>query len=138
MYQNYNDKPFTDIVIQKEIDGVVAYFDKNDIPGENNFTPKSLYPIKEELFCSGIVQYYSQPIGIVVAETQELAERASQYVQVKYQYSEEKPLLKIREVLEAGRDDRLSKKVTIEPKTQGTFKKLLRQSNYKYNSSFRT
>lgn len=99
----------------KEINGVIAYFDKDDIPGENTFMPKSIYPEDEELFCSGVVQYYSQPIGIVVCESQELAEKAAELVEVVYLLSEVKPLLTIRDVLRAERKERIENKNHIKP-----------------------
>lgn len=43
-----------------------------------------LYVANEEVLCDGNVKYYHQPIGIIVAETQFIADRASKLVTVKY------------------------------------------------------
>ncbi|KAI5643278.1 molybdopterin-binding domain of aldehyde dehydrogenase domain-containing protein [Phthorimaea operculella] len=66
--------------------GVVAFYSAKDIPGENTFTPwdTTYYPVKEELLADKEVQYYNQPIGIIVAETRAIADRAAQLVEVKY------------------------------------------------------
>lgn len=97
----------------QEIKGVVAYIDKSDIPGENTFMPKSFYPHNEELFCSGIVQFYSQPIGVIVAENQELAESAAEMIQVVYEHNEIKPLLTVRDVLAVNATERIEQKYHI-------------------------
>lgn len=46
--------------------------------------------------CDGIVKYYYQPIGIIVAETQYIADRASKLVTVKYS-NVTKPVVDIKE-----------------------------------------
>lgn len=38
----------------------------------------------EEIFCSSIVRFYNQPIGLIVAETIELANQASKSVKIDY------------------------------------------------------
>lgn len=81
--------------------------------------PESPFNVKEELFCSGVVQYYSQPVGIIVADSQELAERGSELVEIKYKYAEEKPLLTIRDVLKAQKYERLTEKFNFKAKAQG-------------------
>ncbi|XP_026741742.1 xanthine dehydrogenase/oxidase-like [Trichoplusia ni] len=66
--------------------GVLAFYTAKDIPGLNSFTPADslLYTSNEEVLCDGNVKYYHQPIGIVVAETQLVADRAARYVRVQY------------------------------------------------------
>ncbi|XP_023950412.2 uncharacterized protein LOC112054753 [Bicyclus anynana] len=66
--------------------GVVAFYSAKDIPGVNAFTSDLLpFIIKsEELLCSGDVLYFNQPIGIIVAETNYMANRAATMVKVKY------------------------------------------------------
>lgn len=54
----------------------------------------------EELFCSGLVKYYGQPVGILVAETQTLAERAAQLVHIQYSNNNKPFYVDARDVLE--------------------------------------
>ncbi|WAR19141.1 XDH-like protein, partial [Mya arenaria] len=69
--------------------GVVRVLTALDIPGANDVrVPQQLSPTMvpelEELFCSGKVMYYGQPIGMVVAESQTLADKAARLVNVTY------------------------------------------------------
>ncbi|CAD0197572.1 unnamed protein product [Chrysodeixis includens] len=78
--------------------GVLAFYTAKDIPGLNSFTPADslLYTSNEEVLCDGNVKYYHQPIGIVVAETQLVADRAARYVRVQYT-NVTKPVTDIKE-----------------------------------------
>ncbi|PZC72656.1 hypothetical protein B5X24_HaOG210767 [Helicoverpa armigera] len=66
--------------------GVIAFYTAKDIPGLNSFTPAdSIYfSANEEVLCSGTVKYYHQPLGIVVANSQHIAIRATSLVKVTY------------------------------------------------------
>ncbi|XP_045773786.1 xanthine dehydrogenase 1-like [Maniola jurtina] len=66
--------------------GVIAFYSAADIPGENSFTPApSIFGQKnEELLCSGEVKYFNQPLGIIVAESQSIAQKAASLVHVTY------------------------------------------------------
>lgn len=46
--------------------------------------PQVFFPIDEEVFSSGSVKYNGQVIGVVVAETKYIAEKAAKLVHVKY------------------------------------------------------
>lgn len=52
----------------------------------NSFTPagKRVYQANEEIFCDGEVKYYNQPIGAIVAESQQIADRAAKLVTATY------------------------------------------------------
>lgn len=112
----------------------MAYFDKNDIPGKNTFTPpnanfpSNYYPenygpiIQEEIFCSGLVQYYFQPVGMVVAVSQEIAITAASLVKITYKNGSEKPLLTIRQIFKAGDKKRLQFEGGVKAKTKGKHK----------------
>uniref|UniRef100_A0A182JFA6 Indole-3-acetaldehyde oxidase n=1 Tax=Anopheles atroparvus TaxID=41427 RepID=A0A182JFA6_ANOAO len=74
------------------IPGVLAFYDAGDIPGENNFAVlkgniNTRFPFNdtvEEILCSGRVLYHGQPVGVVVADTFELANEAASLVKVSY------------------------------------------------------
>lgn len=103
----------------QKMDGVIAYMDKNDIPGRNTYTPRDfVYPagyfpptypelIEEEIFCSGEILYYYQPVGIIVATTQDIATKAVDLVKISYGPGKTKPFLTCREVLAAGANDKI-------------------------------
>ncbi|XP_045451999.1 xanthine dehydrogenase-like [Melitaea cinxia] len=80
--------------------GVIAFYSASDIPGTNNYTPPAsiFYVVDEELLCNGEVKYYNQPLGIIVAESQKLAEKAAALVKVKYS-NVRKPEIDIRNTI---------------------------------------
>lgn len=76
----------------KQIDGVVGVFTWRDIPGENELGIK----IKDEpLLPENIVSYIGQPVAVIVAATQAIAERSCQAVNVDYEVLE--PILTIEQ-----------------------------------------
>ncbi|XP_072949588.1 xanthine dehydrogenase/oxidase-like [Epargyreus clarus] len=81
-----------------KIPGTIDFFTSKDIPGVNSFTPGgSIASIEnEELLCDGTVKYHGQPLGIMVAETRDIAERAAKLVKVKYS-NVRKPVIDIKE-----------------------------------------
>ncbi|XP_062550716.1 uncharacterized protein LOC134215576 [Armigeres subalbatus] len=93
-----------------ELEGVAGFFSVKDIPGINNFMTLEIgAPRVEEVFCSGEVLYHSQPIGIIVAETFELATRAASLVKTTYEKLPPKPIYPtVRDVLNAQAYDRIS------------------------------
>lgn len=66
--------------------GVRYFFSAKDIPGENNFMPKSdLITDSEELFLgTGTVLYHDQPVGIILADSMEIANNAVGKVRILY------------------------------------------------------
>ncbi|XP_013161894.1 PREDICTED: xanthine dehydrogenase-like [Papilio xuthus] len=77
--------------------GVIAFYSAKDIPGLNSFTPfgKKLYLANEEIFCGGEVKYYNQAIGMIVAETQQIADRAAKLV-IGHYSKIRKPILDVK------------------------------------------
>ena len=74
-----------------KIPGVVQFFSAKDIPGLNNFMPLCFgfnYKV-EEVLCSEKLLYHGQPVGIIVADTFDLAYRAADLVKVNYETSGE-------------------------------------------------
>ncbi|XP_049874984.1 uncharacterized protein LOC126373065 [Pectinophora gossypiella] len=78
--------------------GVIAFYSAKDIPGVNSFTPSGtlFYPVYEEIIATGEIKYFNQPIGIIVAESRALADRAAKLVDVKYS-GIKKPVIDIKE-----------------------------------------
>ncbi|EDS40040.1 aldehyde oxidase [Culex quinquefasciatus] len=90
--------------------GVHAFYGAKDIPGCNDYMPiKSIQPHPEELFCSGMVKYHGQPIGVIVADTFELANRAGNLVKIKYDKTCSKVVSSIACAIEVNNDDRIQK-----------------------------
>lgn len=105
----------------QKLPGVVAYYDKNDIPGKNTFMPSEAnFKIEEELFCSGVVKHYFQPVGIVVATSQKTAESAANLVQISYTAGQQKPLLTVRDILAANNKEKIQFDHKVDPKSKGT------------------
>ncbi|XP_018569700.1 probable aldehyde oxidase gad-3 [Anoplophora glabripennis] len=114
-----------------KIKGVVAFFGKDDIPGENTFSPKTGdFPVQEELFCSGRVQYYDQPIGIIVAKDHDVAVEAAELVDVTYSKPKQKPYLTVKDVLKAKDNSRIHHQTTVVPKGKGTDVKHVVKGNF--------
>ncbi|XP_066250724.1 xanthine dehydrogenase-like isoform X1 [Euwallacea similis] len=98
-------------------EGVVAFYSAKDIPGVNSMIAFGLGP--QELFCSDKVQFHSQPIGVIIANTHEIANYASKLVEIEVEKSKEKPLLRAKEVVEAHRKDKIEHKTAMIPKRTG-------------------
>lgn len=72
-----------------KIAGVEAFYGAKDIPGFNNFMPlsfKEFHLVAEQVFCSDKLLYHGQPVGIVLAETFDLAYQARKLVKVEYAF----------------------------------------------------
>ncbi|KAF7271078.1 hypothetical protein GWI33_016038 [Rhynchophorus ferrugineus] len=103
-----------------KLPGVVAFFSAADIPGENNIgVRKCDQLVIEELFCKDKVLYYSQPVGILVANSHDQACRAEKLVKIYTNAPTSKPLLTIRDVLKNNKMDRVTHQTSFVPKTKG-------------------
>ncbi|KAJ3639857.1 hypothetical protein Zmor_003191 [Zophobas morio] len=103
-----------------EIEGIVAFYSKDDIPGKNNFMPLDFFKEEEEIFCSGRVLYHHQPIGILVGNSQAVVQSAISLIEATYDPPTVAPLLTVRQILKEGRTDRIHDGKTIQPTRKGT------------------
>ncbi|XP_026318629.1 xanthine dehydrogenase 1-like [Hyposmocoma kahamanoa] len=77
--------------------GVIAFYTAKDIPGENSFTPNNT-PVSivfEPLLSDGVIEYYHQPIAIIVAKTRKIADRAAELIKIIYS-DVRKPIVDIK------------------------------------------
>ncbi|XP_055621822.1 uncharacterized protein LOC129765481 [Toxorhynchites rutilus septentrionalis] len=91
------------------VPGVHVFYSAKNIPGKNNFMPSELDNLYvEEIFCSEEVLYHGQPVGIILADTFDLAHRAAQQVEICYSEPDGKPVLPtLKHVLAADASDRI-------------------------------
>jgi CO/xanthine dehydrogenase Mo-binding subunit len=52
-----------------------------------------------KIFCSGTIKYAGQAVGLILADTREIALKAADLVSVEYKKSDLAPVLSINEVL---------------------------------------
>ncbi|XP_060585997.1 xanthine dehydrogenase/oxidase-like [Ruditapes philippinarum] len=78
-----------------KLKGVRGYIDHTDIPGINKF---GLLIPDHEVFSSGEILAFGQPIGAIIADTREVAQRAVSLVNVLYE--EMKPIITIEDAIE--------------------------------------
>ncbi|XP_062544106.1 uncharacterized protein LOC134211342 [Armigeres subalbatus] len=91
------------------VPGVHAFYSAKDVPGRNDFMPTELgNPETEEIFCSGEVLYNGQPVGVILADTFDLAHRVSKLVHIVYSEPDGKPILPtLKHVLSLNATERL-------------------------------
>lgn len=75
--------------------------------------------VTEQLFCNGKVQYYHQPIGIIVANSHYLAMTAAKNVKIYYTTPKGKPLFNIKDVLAAQATERITVRTAVKAKSKG-------------------
>jgi len=99
-----------------DLPGVVAYLDAKDIPGPNYVGPKIrdqfFFAQEEELFATGEIKFFGQPVGLIVANSNSLANRAAELVKLTYEGGAEELLPSLKHVLdkvgsEAGNNKRI-------------------------------
>lgn len=110
---------FIYLLIFQAYPGVTAFYTAKDIPGLNSFTPNDylFYSANEEVLCSGVVEYYNQPLAIVVACTRYIAERAAKLVHVTYK-NESTPVVDINDAIKDS--NRLGQYASIDATNTGT------------------
>ncbi|XP_049819814.1 uncharacterized protein LOC109604513 isoform X2 [Aethina tumida] len=105
--------------------GVISFYGKNDIPGVNNWIPTLIwvyFTVKEELFCEGKVKYYDQPVGVIVAKTQDLANKAADLVKIICTSPRQEYYITVKDILKASKDvqkERITEMTTVIAKRKG-------------------
>lgn len=91
---------------------MIAFYTAQDIPGSNNYSPTfdPFYKTEEEVFSSGEIKYFNQPIGVIVAKTRYIAEVASKLVKITYR-NVTKPIIDVRKASKDPKRNKLAKKV---------------------------
>lgn len=74
--------------------------------------------LPEEIFASKNIKYYDQAIGIIVAETEKLANRAALLVKVDYKVDKKKPILTINDARDRD-PSRISLFIAVPAKDRG-------------------
>lgn len=80
---------------------------------------KAGFVVAEELFCNGTVKYFHQPVGIVVAKSNEVALKAAEKVKIYYSSPNDKPLLTIQQVLQENATDKITHQTTVVASKKG-------------------
>ncbi|XP_011061244.1 PREDICTED: xanthine dehydrogenase/oxidase-like isoform X2 [Acromyrmex echinatior] len=106
------------------VKGVVAFFSAKDVPGKNlciSASNRLMMLINDELlFAEKEVLYAGQVIGVIAAETHNLANEAAKLVEVKYSETlKKKPVLTIEDSLVTKDDTRFMKSISIPAKKKG-------------------
>ncbi|XP_025155411.1 xanthine dehydrogenase/oxidase isoform X3 [Harpegnathos saltator] len=105
--------------------GVIAFYSAKDVPGKNLCIAAASQEIMlsqdEILFAEKDVLYAGQPIGVIVAETHNLANEAAKLVEVKYSDSlKKKPIVSIDDAIAAKDETRFLKNGEKVAKRKGT------------------
>lgn len=99
------------------MDGVIAFYSAKDVPGDNACVnvDTAFMAEREELFVTGPVKFHGQPLGVIVANTLDLAHRAAGMVHVTYdKQSVRRPVLvDMRAVFEAKDTSRITSELVF-------------------------
>lgn len=104
--------------------GVVAFYSAGDVPGKNLAISASsqefMLPQDELLFAEKDVIYAGQPVGVIVAETHNLANEAAKLVEIKYSESlKRKPVISIEDALASQDQTRFMQSANIPAQSKG-------------------
>ncbi|XP_012058303.1 PREDICTED: xanthine dehydrogenase-like [Atta cephalotes] len=107
--------------LQKE--GVVAFFSAQDIPGKNlciSAASKLMsLPEDELLFAEKDILYAGQPVGVIVAETHNVANEAAKLIEITYSERMKNPVISIEDALDVGDETRIRQSIKIPAKRKG-------------------
>lgn len=106
------------------VKGVVAFYAAKDVPGKNLFASAAsqlmMLMNDEILFAEEDVLYAGQPVGVIAAETHDLANEAAKLVEIKYSESlKRKPVITIEDALATKDDSRVVLGANIPAKKKG-------------------
>ncbi|XP_025074447.1 xanthine dehydrogenase-like [Pogonomyrmex barbatus] len=104
--------------------GVIAFYGAKDIPGKNLCisAAHNFCTLMEDelLFAEGDVLYAGQPVGVIVAETHNLANEAAKLVKINYSESlSRKPVISIEDAFASGDNTRFRNSVNVPAKEKG-------------------
>ncbi|XP_073946005.1 uncharacterized protein isoform X2 [Choristoneura fumiferana] len=123
-----------------KVPGVIAFYSAKDIPGENCFTPANVpfMTAREEILCSGKVEFNGQPAGIIVANREKIANKAAKLVKINYAgINNNKPLLTIDDVLKSPeKNKRVVLSREVEPTEIGNDVRCIIQGEFKIESQY--
>lgn len=93
-----------------KLPGVVAFLTSKDIPGKNTISGDEpmFFLENEELFASGTIKFYNQPIGVIVAESNATANVAAELVKITYDGKGTEVFPTLHDVLNSGCSDRIN------------------------------
>jgi len=100
-----------------KVPGVIGYVDHDDIPGINNVTAHKKFA--EPVFVKTHISYAGQAIGLIVADSFEVAHKASRMVKIAYK-NKRIPILSIKEALKY--EERVSSAPVGDPIIEGDIK----------------
>lgn len=106
------------------MDGVLAFFTAKDITGKNLVVSAAsqlfMMPDNEPLFVEEDVAYAGQPVGVIVAETHNLANEAAKLVEIKYSDALKRPpVLTIEDAISTQDNSRFMQSIKVPAKGRG-------------------
>lgn len=101
--------------------------------GENSITNNPLSVGAEQLFADGVVEYYGQPIGLIVARTELEAREATKLVKVTYS-DVKKPILTIDDAIN---ENAFASHPYLADLTKGDAKTAIENSKHQIDGEFR-
>lgn len=106
--------------------GVVAFFSAKDVPGKNLFASGAnklmMLNFDEVLFAEDDILYAGQPVGVIAAETHNLANEAAKLVEIKYSEPlKRKPVITVEDALATKDDSRIMLGTSIPAQKKGRF-----------------
>ncbi|XP_075144826.1 uncharacterized protein LOC142219935 [Haematobia irritans] len=113
-----------------QMPGVVAVFTAKDLPAENRIAIRDgfFFVEEEQLFLDGEVKYHGQPVGIVVAESNAIANKAVNLIELTYEGGASKIYTTMEDVLNEGPSSRITHKIKSLASEAGTSKQALQIS----------
>ncbi|XP_072742748.1 uncharacterized protein [Anoplolepis gracilipes] len=104
--------------------GVVAFFSAKDVPGKNLFSAAvnqmMMLMHDEILFAEKDVLHAGQPVGVIAAETHNLANEAAKLVEIKYSEAlKRKPVITIEDAIATKDDNRIVASISVPAKKKG-------------------